>query len=122
MLIYVLTLGQGEPAPPTWCLHLLEEGLLELIINRGNVKFGLKKTLIYFEDGMLIMFRTNPKEFGVLTNCASVKVGLFFLQICGIKKHGEVSCTISQIYTRVTKKFPFCWVKRMTKKFQKKKT
>jgi len=43
------------------------------------------KTLIYFEDGMLIMFRTKPKEFGVLMNCASVKVGLFFLQICGIK-------------------------------------
>jgi hypothetical protein len=43
------------------------------------------KTLIYFEDGMLIMFRTKPKEFGVLTNCASVKVGFFFLQICGIE-------------------------------------
>jgi len=34
---------------------------------------------------MLIMFRTKPKEFGVLTNCASVRAGLFFLQICGIK-------------------------------------
>lgn len=43
------------------------------------------KTLIYFVDGMLIMFRTKPKEFGVLMNCASVKVGLFFLQICGIE-------------------------------------
>ncbi len=42
VLIYILTLGQGEPAPPTWCLGLLEQGLLELIINRGNVKFGLK--------------------------------------------------------------------------------
>jgi hypothetical protein len=39
VLIYVLTLGQGEPA---WCLHLLEQCLLELIINQGNVKFGLK--------------------------------------------------------------------------------
>jgi hypothetical protein len=42
VLIYILTLGQGEPAPPPQCLHLLEQGLLELIINRGNVKFGLK--------------------------------------------------------------------------------
>jgi hypothetical protein len=31
------------------------------------------------------MFRTKPKEFGVLMNCASVRAGLFFLQICGIK-------------------------------------
>jgi hypothetical protein len=42
-------------------------------------------TLIYLEDGMLIMFRTNPKEFGVFMNCASVKAGLFFLQIFCIK-------------------------------------
>ncbi len=84
--IYPYTLGQGEPAPPTWCFHLLEQGLLELIINRGNVKFGLKDSdLLRGWDGMLIMFRTKPKEFGVLMNCASVKAGLFFLQICGIK-------------------------------------
>jgi hypothetical protein len=53
-------------------------------------------------------------------NCASVNAGLFFLQICGIK-FGEVSCTISLIYTRITKNFPIFLVKRTTKNFQKKK-
>jgi hypothetical protein len=37
------------------------------------------------------------------------------------QKFGEVSCTISLIYTRITKKFPNFLVKRTTKNFTKKK-
>jgi len=54
-----------------WYFHLLEYGFLELIINGGNVQFGLKDHgLVYVWDvsmsGMSIMFGINPKPLGIL--------------------------------------------------------
>jgi hypothetical protein len=60
------------------------------------------------------MFRTKPKDFGVLTNCASVKVGLFFLQICGIKNLVKFPAQLV--------KFQIFLYKTIKKKLKKKKT
>ncbi len=51
-------------------LHLLKLGLLEDTYNLGDVKFGFRGPLIYFEEGIFIMSRSNPKNIGIFTMVA----------------------------------------------------
>lgn len=50
-------------------IHFFEEGLLELIISKGNAKLGLRDPDLLVEGGMQTMLEATQEKLGFKDHC-----------------------------------------------------